>query len=175
MDEVAQLRQFALSEAVKLHKDREFTGTHTAAGQVVAAAEKFFGFLNEAAPTARLAFSIVLITDQATGSPSPHQYSGGIPTMLDTEQLVIAVQAEDSKGAPTSDSLTWSAPGDVTGAVLTPSADTMSCTVAAGTPGIVPVQAVDPNGVTGLSPVTVTAGAATQLVLTQGTPTPQGA
>lgn len=150
---------------------------HTIGGQIVATAEKFFAFLTEAAPTARLVIQIGQISDQETGTPSQHQYSGGIPTMLDTDKMVISVLPEDSHGAPTADTFTWAldAAGAAMNATLTPSADTQSAELS-GTvllPGTATVTATDPNGLTGTTAVVVTSGATTQLVLSQGTPTPQ--
>lgn len=175
-DQVERLRMVALNEAVRLYVERQVHGTgHTPAGQVVAAARQFFDFLYEGAPAAKLVFSIGTIVDQETGTPSPNQHNGGILTMKDTEQVDITVAAEDSKGQPTADTMTWSMDqaGTDSGATLTPSADTMTVTVVAGNPATFGVTATDPNGLSGVSPVVVTAGAATQLVLTQGTPTPQ--
>jgi len=178
LDQVERLRMVALGEAIRLYADRQVHGTgHTPAGQVVAAAKQFFDFLYSGAPAATLVFSIGTIVDQETGTPSPNQYNGGILTMLDTEQTVISVAAEDSKNQPTADTFSWSLDdaGVAMNATLIPSADTQSATLGGSglLPGTATVSAVDPNGLTGTIAVVVTAGTATQLVLTQGTPTPQ--
>lgn len=175
-DEVEKQRNIALHLAITVWQNREVHAPgHTIGGQIIATAERFFIFLTEAAPAHRLLFSIGLITDQKTGEPSPNQYHGGILTMKDTEQVDITVEAEDSKGQPTADTLNWSMDqaGTDSGATFTVSADTMTATVVAGNPGTATMTATDPNGLSGVSAVVVTAGDAATLVLTQGTPTPQ--
>jgi hypothetical protein len=96
-------------------------------------------------------------------------------TMTDTQQVSVSVQPEDSKGNDTTDSnLTWSA--DDNGAVvsLQPSADGTSCLFVANEPGTSNYSVTD-GTITGGGTITVTAGAATQLVVTEGQPADQGA
>lgn len=98
-----------------------------------------------------------------------------VATMTDAQQILISVQPEDSKGNDTTDSaLTWSA--DDNGAVVTlqPAADGTSCLFVANEPGVANYQVSD-GTISGGGTLTVTAGAATQLVVTEATPTDQGA
>lgn len=175
-EEASRQRNVALQLAIDVWQDREVHGPgHTIGGQIIETAERFFEFLMKPAPAHTLLFSIGLITDAETGEPSPNQYHGGILTMKDTEQVDITVEAEDTKGQPTADTLTWTMDdaGQATGAAFNVSADTMTATVVAGNPGTATMTATDPNGLSGVSAVVVTAGDAATLVLTQGTPTPQ--
>ena len=103
------------------------------------------------------------------GVPTKHQGDGMSVTMSDSEQVTYAVAAEDSKGFPVSDTITWSS--DDAGAVLTvtPSADGLSCDFAAVAPGSATITASD-GTLSASDLITVVTGAVTQLVLTPGTP-----
>lgn len=94
-------------------------------------------------------------------------------TMTDSQEVSYAVLAEDSKGAPVADTLTWTA--DDKGAVVTvtPSADGSSCVYAAVAPGTATITVTD-GTLSASDLITVTAGAVASLVLTPGTPAAEG-
>jgi hypothetical protein len=97
-----------------------------------------------------------------------------VVTMTDTQQVVLTAIETDGDGntVTPSDQLTWTA--DNTSAVtLTPSADTFSCTVTAAGLGVANVSVSDPGlSLTSQDPaqVTVTAGPATEISISAGTP-----
>ena len=90
-------------------------------------------------------------------------------SMSDSQQVTYQVEPEDSKGFPTSDTLTWSA--DDGGAVVTAtvSDDTLSATYVAVAPGQANITVTDGTLSAG-DAITVTAGPAASLVLTAGAP-----
>jgi archaellum component FlaG (FlaF/FlaG flagellin family) len=93
--------------------------------------------------------------------------------ITDTQEFVITVQPEDSKGDPTSDTLTWSIKSTA-GSTVTADTTTLLGTVVAGGPETgITVTVTDPNGVTGTLSFDVVAGAAKTLTLTPGSPTDQ--
>jgi hypothetical protein len=98
-------------------------------------------------------------------------------SMTDIQQVTLTVMAEDSKGQPVADAgLTWSVDnGDVVS--LQPSADGTSCLCVAGIPGTANVTVSDGSSppLTASEALTVTSSAATQLVVTAGTPEAQPA
>jgi hypothetical protein len=64
--------------------------------------------------------------------------------MKDTQQYTITLEAEDSKGQPTTDAgITWSEDSGGTVVVLQPSQDGMSVLVVAGVPGTSNISATD--------------------------------
>jgi hypothetical protein len=103
----------------------------------------------------------------------------------DTMQVEFTLSGTDSKGAsvPLDSGYTaaWAlADPDASGAVLTVSADTTSCTVAAGTPTdnlslSVTVTNPDASVLTGVEAVQVVATAATSVSLVAGTPSDESA
>jgi hypothetical protein len=97
-------------------------------------------------------------------------------SLTDIQQVTLSVLAEDTKGQPVSDTFTWAVDnGDVI--ALTPSADTMSCLCVAGIPGTANVSVSDGSTppLTASESFTVTSSAATQLVVSAGTPEAQPA
>lgn len=95
--------------------------------------------------------------------------------ITDTQKFDITVLPEDSKGDPTSDSLTWTI-SSTAGTTVTADSTTLIGTVVAGNPEVgITVTVTDPNGITGTLSFDVVAGTATQFVLTPGTPSEQGA
>jgi len=90
-------------------------------------------------------------------------------TLTDTEQVQYTVAAEDSKGFPVSDSLTWSESSAGATVTLTPSADGLSAEFVAVAPGSSTITVTD-GTLTATDSIDVVAGAASQLVLTPGTP-----
>lgn len=89
--------------------------------------------------------------------------------LTDNQQVTLSVEAEDSKGNEVADTFTWTVDnGDVI--VLTVSDDTMSALCVAGAVGAANVTVTD-SSATPLSATqsfTVTAGEASQLVITPG-------
>lgn len=115
---------------------------------------------------------------QHGGVRAPLIMKDGIMQLTDTQQVTLTVQPEDSKGNPTSDTLTWTASlngGDASGAVtLTVAADTLSATVVAGNPATgVLITVSDANGISGSLAIDVVPGTAASLVISAGTPEEQ--
>lgn len=90
-------------------------------------------------------------------------------TMTDDQEVTYSVQAEDDKGQPVGDTLTWSSDDNGAVVTLTPSADTLSCVFAAVDPGTANISVTD-GTLSAADSIVVTAGAAASLVLTPGTP-----
>ena len=98
----------------------------------------------------------------------------------DTQEIPFTLQGQDAKGADVALDAGFTAAWTLTdpdnsGAVLTPSADTTSAVLAAGTPTpniLVSVTVTDPDGSTlqGAEAVIVQATAATTVSLVAGTP-----
>lgn len=102
----------------------------------------------------------------------------------DTQQVGFTLTGADAKGSPvpldSGFTAVWSLDDPSgTGAVLTPSADTTSAELAAGTPGTVTVNVTvtSPDGstLTGAEAVIVTAGPAATIALVAGTPSDEPA
>jgi hypothetical protein len=95
-------------------------------------------------------------------------------TMTDTQQVVLtAIETDEDNNVVTpSDLLTWSV--DNTAVItLTPSADTFSCIAAAAGEGTGTITVTDPSlSLTSTDPavITVTAGPATEITISAGTP-----
>ena len=123
---------------------------------------------------ARLRISADPITYEQ-GNPSLAQatrYVGGIVQLTDTQQVLLTVQPEDSKGFPTSDTLTWSSADD-TVVSLQPSADTLSCLVVAGNPGLGVVVTVTDGTISATDSFDVVPGGVATLQISEGTPEEQ--
>jgi hypothetical protein len=133
-------------------------------------ANTFLGWLSGA----RLALSADPLT-YTQGNPAISQatrFIGGNVQLTDTQQVTLSVEPEDSKGQPTSDTLTWSS-SDGTVIALQPSADTLSCLCVAGVPGAGIVVTVTDGVLSASDNFDVVAGAAASLVITEGTPEDQ--
>ncbi len=138
---------------------------------VLAYASAFLAFISGA----RLRLSVDPLTyEQGTALHQPTRYVGDTVQLTDTQQVTLTVEPEDSKGDPTSDTLTWSS-SDTTGTILTltPSADTLSCLVVAGVPGLGTVVTATDGTLSATESIDVLAGAVTSLVITAGTPEEQ--
>ena len=123
---------------------------------------------------ARLVISAGPITYEQ-GNPSLSQatrYAGGKVQLTDTQQVLLTVQPEDSKGQPTSDTLTWSS-ADETVVSLQPSADTLSCLVVAGLPGLGVVVTVSDGTISATDSFDVVPGGVATLQISEGTPEEQ--
>ncbi|HEX3962159.1 MAG TPA: hypothetical protein VHZ03_36945 [Trebonia sp.] len=163
----------ALQLAVELHTGRD---TAFPAEDVLDAADRFTRWLH--ARPARLILAVAPTTFEQ-GDPARHHPTKrtGDPmsvTMTDDQEVSYSVQAEDDKGAPVSDTLTWSADDNGAVVTVTPAADGMSCVYAAVAPGTATVSVTD-GTLSASDLITVTAGAAASLVLTPGTPAAEGA
>ncbi len=160
-------RAVALGAAVRL---LEHQSAAPLPSQVLGYANQFLAFLSGA----RLAVTADPMT-YAQGSPSLSQatrYAGGIVQLTDTQQVSLSVEAEDSKGQPTSDTLTWTS-ADETVVSLQPSADTMSCLVVAGVPGTGVVVTVTDGTISASESFDVVPGGVATLQITEGTPEDQ--
>lgn len=99
--------------------------------------------------------------------------------LSDTDQVVFTLSASDAKGASVpmpADTWSWAlADPDATASVLTVSDDTLSATVAAGTPDTTGTLTLtvtgQTTGLTGAEAILVVASAATVIGLEPGTPT----
>lgn len=118
------------------------------------------------------------VVDQDTGEVIHHHERGHhVATTLDLQDNqndTLTIAETDSKGQPASDQIVWTVdnPSIVS---ITPSADTMSCALSALAVGTANVTAADANNsaVFDVEAVVVTAGPATTLTITAGTPTAQ--
>jgi hypothetical protein len=109
------------------------------------------------------------------GTPTVAQatiIAGGIVQLTDTQQVTLAVQPVDSKGFPTSDSLTWST-ADGTVVSLQPSADSLSCLCVAGNPGLGVVVTVTDGVISATESFDVVPGGVATLQISEGTPEEQ--
>lgn len=101
--------------------------------------------------------------------------------LSDIDQVTFTLSAEDAKGASVpvpADTWTWDlADPDSTGSVLTVSTDTLSATVAAGTPDTTGTLTLtvtgQTSGLTGAEAILVVASAASVIGLVAGTPAPE--
>ena len=140
------------------------------AADVTAYATAFLGWISGA----RLRITADPITYEQ-GNPSLAQatrYAGGKVQLTDTQQVLLTVQPEDSKGYPTSDTLTWSSADD-TVVSLQPSADTLSCLVVAGVPGLGVVVTVTDGTISATDSFDVVPGGVATLQISEGTPEEQ--
>ncbi len=161
-------RETALAAAVDLFAGDPLTpSSHT----VLDYATAFLAFISGA----QLRLTIDPFTyEQGTVLRQPTRYVGDTVQLTDTQQVLLSVEPEDSKGFPTSDTLTWTS-SDTTVISLVPSTDTLSCEcVAGGLGGGSAVTVTVTDGVLSASDsITVVAGTATSLVITEGTPEEQ--
>jgi len=89
--------------------------------------------------------------------------------LVDDQQVVLTVEAEDSEGQPVTDTYSWQV--DVSATIaITPSEDGTSCLCVAGVPGTANVTVTDGSTppLSATESFTVIAGSATQLVITPG-------
>jgi hypothetical protein len=165
-----QERQAALDAAVGLFSNDPNTPMPET---VLAYAAAFLAFL--ACGRLRLTVNALTYFQGDSALSQPTRFAGDNVQLTDTQQVSLAVEPLDSKGEPTSDTLTWST-SDATVISLVPSADTLSCMCVAGVPSAagsaVTVTATD--GVLSASDsFIVVAGTAASLVITEGTPVDQ--
>jgi hypothetical protein len=108
-----------------------------------------------------------------TGHTPTKFSSGGKVQLTDTQQVTLTVQAVDSKGFPTTDAnLTWES-ADPNIVSLQPSADSMSCLVVAGAPGLGCVVTVSDGDRNATESFDVVGGGIATLQIQVGTPEDQ--
>jgi hypothetical protein len=183
MPESSDNRQFALSEAIRYIANIGYHipgfSQENPAG-VLQIAESFYQWLTVPIQLSLEIASLTYAQGKHSGPGTPTDYYEGnthMATLSDTQQVLLSVAETDSKGAPvTADTLTWTV-DDPTVIALTVSADTSySATAVAGVPGSAVVTVADNSTtppLTGTVALTVVAGAATSLVVSEGTPEPQ--
>jgi hypothetical protein len=143
---------------------------------VLNTAETFLAWLRGPASIHLLAGTVL---DQSTGLPTGTPISvGGTVQIHDNEQFTLAIEFDDAKGFPTSDTdpATWTVADDSV-ASLTVSDDTLTCTVVAGAPGSttvnVSVTLGDGTVLSANEAVDVLAAGAATITLTEGPVTVQ--
>lgn len=177
-------RQFALHQAITYYTAIATPGPQYGpvpvqhAADVVRIADIFYRWLTAAT---RLQLRIAPFTwpqrDNASRG-TPTIYTEGNPhmaTLTDTQQVLLSVAETDAKGEPvTADTLTWVSDNPAAGA-LNVSTDTYSAEFVAGAPGVANITVADSANpaLTGTLVLTVVSGAATSLVVSEGTPEEQ--
>lgn len=166
-------RQEALQLAVTLHASLDSGEGVSQAAAVDAAVLATAGAFTQwllAAP-AYLTLTVFPITyeqgNHALHRPTTRTGDDMAVTLTDTEEVSYAVEAEDSKGFPVADTLTWSESSDGAVVALTASADGTSAEFVAVAPGTSTITVTD-GTLTASDVITVTAGAVASLVLTPG-------
>jgi hypothetical protein len=165
-----QERQAALDAAVSLFASEPNTPLAEA---VLDCATVFLAFLNGG--LLRLTVDARTYSQGDPALSQPTRYAGDTVQLTDTQQVLLTVEPLDSKGEPTSDTLTWSS-SDATVISLVPSADTLSCECIAGVPsaaGSAVTVTVSDGVLSASEPFTVVAGTAASLVITPGAPVDQ--
>ena len=163
-------REAALDAAVDLFANDPTTWP---AQTILAYATAFLAFLSGA--RLRLTVDATTYFQGDPALPQPTRFAGDNVQLTDTQQVLLTVEPLDSKGEPTTDTLTWST-SDGTVISLVPSADTLSCECVAGVPSAAgsAVTVTVTDGVLSASePFIVVAGTAASLVITPGTPEDQ--
>lgn len=175
-DRISMARSEGLALAVELHAALEHArapfDSHPVPARVIDTAGQFAAWL--LAKPHRLALRPAPFTFQQPAYPGP-----AIPTktgaddmgvaLTDTQEVTYTVAAEDSKGFPVSDTLTWASDDNGAVVTVTPSADGTSCVFAAVAPGTANISVTD-GTLSAADAITVSAGGVAQLVLTPGTP-----
>lgn len=170
LTEDAEDRRAALAAATAL-----LAGAHPAEvrGDVIIVADHAYRWLRARDTLRPAAIQIIAGTPYNEGS-SPVTATINLD---DTAQVDFSLGGTDAKGAEVgapSDTWTWTLTDpDSSGASVTPSADTTSATVAAGTPtaNLLLSVAGQNSGLQGAEAIIVQATAATTISLTAGTPT----
>ena len=174
--DIDEARFASLALAVELHAATDLSlspfDENPSAERVLETAGKFTRWLTER--PCRLRLRPAPFTFQQPGYPGPAVPTqigdhGMSVTMTDSQEVTYTCEAEDSKGAQVSDTLTWSSDDNGAVVTLTPSADTLSCVFAAVAPGTANITVTD-GTLNGVDVITVDAGAVASLVLTPGTP-----
>lgn len=136
--------------------------------RVLAVGESFYDFI----VTNRLRYLHVQpgqVFDQDAGKPLR---KGTLPMQLhDTEKVDLVIQALDSKGFPTADTVTATSSDDTVASVV-PGADGKTFTVVAGNPGSAVITLGDGN-LSATESIDVIPGAVAKIVIAEGTAVPQ--
>jgi hypothetical protein len=162
-----QDRRVALQAAATVRNLNEDRPEH-----VIRTAELFLQWLR---PKGALVLSVSPIAyTQGKSESNPTVKLGEKVQLTDTQEVVLSVEAEDSKGNEVPDTLSWSESSGGATVTLQPSADTMSCTVVANEPGLGAVVTVtDGANLSATMSFDVVGGAAATLNITAGDPTEQ--
>lgn len=163
-------RRAALTAAVTLASSRG----DIAPGEWESLANLAYRWLRDRDSLHATSISLVPGTPQPEGTAMSTTFD-----LSDVDQVTFTLSAADAKGADVpvpSDTWTWAlADPDNTGSTLTVSADTLSATVAAGTPDTTGTLTLSvtgqTSGLTGAEAILVVASAATTIGLVAGTPT----
>jgi hypothetical protein len=174
--DLSAIRELAMTLAVDLHREHfEPSDDITANRKVTRTASAIFAWL-----TGPIALFIAMgpVLDQNTGEQTGNNPKGSPMQLHDNEQVDLTVSVLDAKGASilddpatTSDDLSWVVT-DQSVATLTISADTRTCTVAAGMPGST-TGTVTLGDLSATFAVDVIPGAAAKVTISEGTPTEQ--
>jgi hypothetical protein len=173
MPDINECRAEGLRLAVELHAAHDHGAPfshHDLPGRVIETAGEFARWLCARPHRLRLIPAPFTFAQPAYPGPAvPTQTgdNGMAVTLTDTQQVSYSCEADDSKGQPVADTLTWSS--DDAGAVVTvtPSADGTSCVFAAVAPGTANISVTD-GTLSAVDVITVTPGAVASLVLTPG-------
>lgn len=168
MTDTTNERALALTQTTALYAGR-FTGGASHNSQFLETATAQYLWL-----TGPVALNITLgpAVDQDTGKPTGNEGD----TLKDSERALLAANAVDAKGQPTSapTSLTYTSADETIATIVT---DADGSWVVAGNPGSTVVTGDWPDSpsgdVQGTVAVDVTAGDAVSLAITLGTPVPQ--
>ena len=170
----AEDRRAALSAAVQLAADGSLTWPGHGSPAWLDAADRAYTWLRQRDSLKPAAVTIV--------PGQPHK-EGTIPVtttfdLSDTDEVTFTLSAQDAKGSSVpmpADTWQWAlADPDGTGSTLTVSADTLSATVAAGTPDTTGTLTLtvtgQSSGLNGAEAILVQASAAATIGLVAGTP-----
>lgn len=180
MPDIDECRAEGLRLAVELHSRQDFASDGyygDTAKKILADAAEFATWL-ESRPH-HLTLTAGSETYQQPDYPGPAVPTktgdnGMSVTLTDTQQVSYSVAAEDSKGFAVTDALTWSSDDNGAVVTLTPSADTLSCVVAAVAPGTATLSVTD-GTLSASDSIDVTPGGVASLVLTAGAITDEAA
>ena len=158
--------------AVQLWEGRSSDGDIN--GEVLSTGQLLAGVLYGTAAVLVLTASRWTFEQGRPALPVPTRFLGENMSvqMSDTQEVTYAVAADDSKGFPVADTLTWSEDSAGGVVVATPSADGSSCLFVAAAPGTATITVTDGN-LSASDLITVTPGAVASLVLTPGAVTDQ--
>lgn len=149
--------------------------TPAQAGDVTSVATTFYRWLEGPAVLFLTVDPTTFLQAAPEGPGSPTVRKGMQVQLNDLQQVTLSIAEQDSKGQPVSDALAWSVDNSAV-ISLVPSADTQSCLCVAGTDGTAVVTVTD-NSVTppltASDTITVVSSAATNLVISEGTPEDQ--
>jgi len=167
-----QARFRGLQFAVQLWEGRDSDGDIN--GEVLATGQLFASVLHGTPAVLVLTASRWTFEQGRPALPVPTRFLGENMSvqMSDTQEVTYAVAADDSKGFPVADTLTWSEDSGGVVVAATPSADGSSCLFVAAAPGTATITVTD-GTLSASDLITVTPGGVASLVLTPGAVTDQ--